>query len=49
MKNVANLEGEVYKVTNRRIQRQRMKDKLNELFPEDDDLGKQYIKDLKWI
>ena len=31
MKNVANLEGEVYKVTNRRIQRQRMKDKLNQL------------------
>lgn len=50
MKNVANLEGEVYKVTNRRIQRQRMKDKLNELFPEDEDLGKQYIKDLEnWI
>ena len=50
MKNVANLEGEVYKVTNRRIQRQRMKDKLNELFPEDDDLGKQYIKDLEnWV
>lgn len=50
MKNVANLEGEVYKVTNRRIQRQRMKDKLNELFPEDDDLGKQYISDLEnWI
>ena len=50
MKNVANLEGEVYKVTNRRIQRQRMKDKLNELFPEEDDLGKQYIKDLEnWI
>ena len=50
MKNVANLEGEVYKVTNRRIQRQRMKDKLNELFPEDNDLGKQYIKDLEnWV
>lgn len=50
MKNVANLEGEVYKVTNRRIQRQRMKDKLNEMFPEEDDLGKQYIKDLEnWI
>ena len=49
MKNVANLEGEVYKVTNRRIQRQRMKDKLNELFP-DENLGKQYIKDLEnWI
>jgi len=50
MKNVANLEGEVYKVTNRRIQRQRMKDKLNELFPEDNDLGKQYIRDLEnWV
>ena len=50
MKNVANLEGEVYKVTNRRIQRQRMKDKLNEMFPEEDDLGKQYIKDLEnWV
>ena len=50
MKNVANLEGEVYKVTNRRIQRQRMKDKLNEMFPEEDDLGKQYIRDLEnWI
>ena len=50
MKNVANLEGEVYKVTNRRIQRQRMKDKLNEMFCEDNDLGKQYINDLEnWI
>ena len=50
MKNVANLEGEVYKVTNRRIQRQRMKDKLNELYPDENDLGKQYIKDLEnWI
>ena len=49
-KNVANLEGEVYKVTNRRIQRQRMKDKLNELYPNDNDLGKQYIADLEnWV
>lgn len=49
-KNVANLEGEVYKVTNRRIQRQRMKDKLNELYPDDNDLGKQYILDLEnWV
>ena len=46
MKNVANLEGEVYKITNRRIQRQRMKDKLNELYP-DEKLGKQYINDLE--
>lgn len=43
MKNVANLEGEVYKVTNRLIQRARMKNKLNELFPE---VAKQYEKDL---
>lgn len=43
MKNVANLEGEVYKTTNRIIQRQRMKNKLNELFPE---VAKQYEKDL---
>lgn len=43
MKNVANLEGEVYKTTNRIIQRQRMKDKLNEMFPE---LAKQYEEDL---
>lgn len=43
MKNVANLESEVYKTTNRIIQRQRMKDKLNELFPE---VSKQYEKDL---
>lgn len=43
MKNVANLEGEIYKTTNRTIQRQRMKDKLNEMFPE---LAKQYEEDL---
>lgn len=43
IKNVASLEAEVYKDENRLIQRQRMKDKLNELFPE---LAKQYEKDL---
>lgn len=43
MKNVANLEGEVYKTTNRIIQRQRMKDKLYELFPE---VSKRYEEDL---
>lgn len=43
MKNVANLEGEVYKTTNRIIQRQRMKDKLNEMFPE---VAKRYEEDL---
>lgn len=43
MKNVANLEGEVYKTTNRIIQRQRMKDELNILFPE---VAKQYEADL---
>lgn len=44
MKNVANLEGEVYKTTNRIIQRQRMKNKLKDLFPE---VSSQYIKDLE--
>ena len=43
LKNVANLEGEVYKTTNRIIQRQRMKDELNKLFPE---VAKQYEKEL---
>lgn len=43
MKNVANLEGEVYKTTNRVIQRQRMKDELNKLYPE---VAKQYEEDL---
>lgn len=43
MKNVANLEGEVYKTTNRVIQRQRMKDKLNEMYPE---VAKKYEDDL---
>jgi len=44
MKNVANLEGEVYKLNNRTIQRQRMKDKLKELYPE---VAKQYEIDLE--
>ena len=44
MKNVANLEGEVYKTTNRVIQRQRIKDKLYELYP---NIAKQYEEDLK--
>ena len=43
MKNVANLEGEVYKTTNRVVQRQRMKDELNKLYPE---VAKQYEEDL---
>lgn len=43
MKNVTNLEGEVYKTTNRVIQRQRMKDKLNEMYPE---VAKKYEEDL---
>lgn len=42
-KNVATLETEVYKTTNRIIQRQRMKDKLSRLYPE---LSKQYEADL---
>lgn len=44
IKNVANLEGEVYKTTNRIIQRRRMRSKLKELFPEEAD---QYEKDLE--
>ena len=44
IKNVANLEGEVYKLINRNVQRARMKDKLYELYP---DVAKQYIKDLE--
>ena len=43
-KNVANLEGEVYKQTNRAIQRYRMKEQLNKTFPE---VASQYAKDLK--
>ena len=43
IKNVANLEGEVYKTTNRIIQRQRMKDKLKLMFP---DVAEQYEKDI---
>ena len=43
MKNVANLEGEVYKTNNRRIQRLRMKNKLNEIYPE---VADQYETDL---
>lgn len=44
MKNVANLEGEVYKSTNRLIQRQRMKNELNLLYPE---VAEQYEKDVE--
>ena len=43
IKNVANLEGEVYKTTNRIIQRRRMRSKLRELFPE---VAEDYEKDL---
>lgn len=43
IKNVANLEGEVYKTTNRIIQRQRMKDKLKQMFP---NVAEQYEKDI---
>lgn len=43
-KNVANLEGEVYKTRNRIIQRWRMKNKLQELFPE---VADQYEKDIE--
>lgn len=43
-KNVANLDGEVYKTKNRIIQRQRMKDELNILYPE---VAKQYEIDVE--
>lgn len=43
MKNVVTLEAEVPKVNNRIIQRQRMKDKLNVLYPK---IAKQYEKDI---
>lgn len=43
-KNVANLDGEVYKTNNRIIQRQRMKDELNILYPE---VAKQYEVDIE--
>ena len=46
LKNVANLNGEVYKNYNRRIQRMLMKNKLDELYP-NENLGEQYIKDLE--
>ena len=42
-KNAANLEGEVFKTTNRRLQRRRMRRKLKEMFPE---VADQYEKDL---
>lgn len=45
-KNVANLEGEVYKDTNRLIQRRRMKKELDKLYP-GEDLGHKYIEDLE--
>lgn len=43
-KNVANLDGEVYKTTNRLIQRMRMRRKLTEMFPE---VRNQYLLDLE--
>lgn len=44
IKNVANLEGEVYKTLNRQIQRCRMKERLNQMFPE---VANQYVKDIE--
>ena len=44
IKNVANLDGEVYKTLNRSIQRYRMKKELEKLFPE---VADQYEKDLE--
>lgn len=42
-KNVANLEGEVYKTTNRIIQRKRIRNKLMELYPE---VADKYSEDI---
>lgn len=44
IKNMANLDGEVYKSLNRQIQRYRMRKKLEELYPE---VATQYEKDLE--
>lgn len=44
IKNVANLDGEVYKTLNRQIQRYRMRKKLEELYPE---VAHQYEKDIE--
>lgn len=46
LKNVANLNAEVYKNLNRRLQRMWIKNKLKELYP-DEDIYKQYEKDLE--
>ena len=43
IKNVANIDGEVYKTINRQIQRYRMTKQLEKQFP---DVAKQYVKDL---
>lgn len=44
IKNVANIDGEVYKSFNRQIQRYRMTKKLEEMYPE---VASQYVKDLE--
>lgn len=44
LKNVANLNGEVYKSINRQIQRRRMKQKLSEMYS--NRLSNQYLQDL---
>ena len=44
IKNMANLDGEVYKTLNRQIQRYRMRKKLEELYPE---VASQYERDLE--
>lgn len=44
IKNVANLDGEVYKTVNRKLQRYRLTKKLEEMYPE---VASQYVKDLE--
>lgn len=46
IKNVANLDGEVYKTTNREIQRYRMRKELEKEYP-NDPIAYQYEKDLE--
>lgn len=44
IKNVANIDGEVYKTINRQVQRYRMTKQLEKQFPE---VAEQYVKDLE--
>ena len=47
MKNVSNMENEVPKETNRLIQRAWIKRALHTMYPDESNLGKQYVEDIK--